>query len=114
MTVMVAYNKVNGVYCANNYDLLVKILRQEWGFEGLVMSDWDSMKANREDPYIPETGNVLKASMAQCDLICPGRPDQIQTLLLGLEKGEVSRDDVKRCASRVLRMIRKNTVLESE
>lgn len=111
MTVMAAYNKVNGVYCTNNYDLLVKILRQEWGFEGMVMSDWDSMKANRENPMIPETGNVLLAAHAQCDLVCPGRPDQIQALRQGLAEGIVNRDDVKRCASRVLRMIRKNTVL---
>lgn len=50
MTVVVVYNKVNGVYCTNNYDLLVKILRQEWGFEGVVMSDWDSMKAQTRLP----------------------------------------------------------------
>ncbi len=114
MTVMAAYNKVNGVYCTNNYDLLVKILRQEWGFKGMVMSDWDSMKADRNDPTIPATSNVLKAMGAQCDLICPGRPDQVETLKKGLESGEVSRDDMVRCASRVLRMVRKNTVIKSK
>lgn len=81
---MAAHNKVNGVYCTSNYDLLVKILRQEWGFEGMVMSDWDSMKAQRENPMEPLSSNVLKASAAQCDLICPGRPDQITALLQGL------------------------------
>ncbi|MCR4587746.1 MAG: hypothetical protein K5682_05005 [Lachnospiraceae bacterium] len=91
----------------------MKILRQEWGFEGMVMSDWDSMKAAREDCMKAATGDVLKAMGAQCDLICPGRPDQIQALKTALETGAVSRDDMKRCASRVLRMIRTNTVLES-
>lgn len=114
MTVMAAYNMVNGVYCTNNYDLLVKILRQEWGFEGMVMSDWDSMKANRDDPMTPATSDVLKAPMAQCDLICPGRPDQIIALKTALEQNLVDRNDIKRCATRVLRMIRKNTVLESK
>ncbi len=114
MTVMAAYNKVNGVYCTNNYDLLVKILRQEWGFEGMVMSDWDSMKADREDCMKAATGDVLKAMAAQCDLICPGRADQIQALNTALETGLVSRDDMRRSASRVLRMVRQNTVLKSK
>ena len=114
MTVMAAYNKINGVYCTNNYDLLVKILRQEWGFEGMVMSDWDSMKADPADCMKPATGDVLKAMGAQCDLICPGRPDQVKALTEALDKGLVKRDDMVRCASRVLRMVRKNTVLESK
>ena len=114
MTVMAAYNKINGVYCTNNYDLLVKILRNEWGFEGLVMSDWDSMKADPADPVKPHSSDVQKAQAAQCDLVCPGRPDQIQTLLKGLETGAVSRNDLKRSAVRILKMIRSNTVLESK
>lgn len=95
-TVMVAYNKVNGVYCVNNYDLLVKVLRNEWGFQGLVMSDWDSMKADRSDPVKPLSGDVQKAPSAQCDLICHGRPDQREALLNGLASGAVAIEDVKR------------------
>ncbi len=114
MTVMAAYNKINGVYCTNNYDLLVKVLRNEWGFRGLVMSDWDSMKAQPENPAIPLSGDVLKAHAAQCDLVCPGRPDQHEALMNGLKTGAVSRADLKRCAVRILKMIRGNTALESK
>lgn len=113
-TVMAAYNKINGTYCTNNYDLLVKILRMEWGFKGMVMSDWDSMKAKSNNPSVAETGDVLKAMHAQCDLVCPGRKDQEEALMKGLSEGIVNRDDIKRCASRVLRLIRQNTVLESK
>ena len=113
MTVMAAYNKINGVYCTNNYDLLVKVLRNEWGFEGLVMSDWDSMKASREDSTKPATGDVQKALEAQCDLIMPGRPDQCEALQKGFNSGVVKLKDLRRSASRVLEMIRRNTVLES-
>lgn len=111
MTVMAAYNKVNGVYCTNNYDLLVKVLRNEWGFAGMVMSDWDSMKASHEDCTVPLSGDVQKASAAQCDLIMPGRPDQLEALKKGVETGAVRVDDLRTCAARVLGMIRKNTVL---
>lgn len=113
MTVMAAYNKINGIYCTNNYDLLVRVLRNEWGFEGLVMSDWDSMKASRDDCTIPATGDVWKAAAAQCDLIMPGRPDQVEALEKGVVDGTVKIEDLRRSAARVLNMIRQNTVLES-
>lgn len=111
MTVMAAYNKINGVYCTNNYDLLVKVLRNEWGFEGLVMSDWDSMKAERTDCTKPASGDVQKAHAAQCDLVMPGRDDQVEALLAGLESGTVKLEDLKRSASRILKMIRANTII---
>ncbi|MBR2670658.1 MAG: hypothetical protein IKE27_00485 [Oscillospiraceae bacterium] len=110
---MAAYNKINGVYCTNNYDLPVKALRNEWGFDGMVMPDWDSMKASRDDCTVPASGDVQKAPAAQCDLIIPGRPDQIDALIKGIESGKVNIEDVRRSAARILRMIRKNTILES-
>lgn len=108
-TVMAAYNKVNGVYCTNNYDLLVKVLRCEWGFDGLVMSDWDAMKADPADCTKPASGDVQKAHAAQCDLVMPGRPDQVEALLRGLEAGIVSEHDLRRSAARILKLIRENT-----
>ena len=113
MTVMAAYNRINGLHCVNHYDLLVKVLRNEWGYTGLVMSDWDSMKADPQDCLKPMTGDVQKAHSAQCDLVCPGREDQHQALLQGLKDGTVKRHDLERSAVRVLRMLRKNTVLKS-
>ncbi len=47
LTIMAAYNKINGVYACENHDLLTKLLRHEWGFEGIVISDWDGVQHRR-------------------------------------------------------------------
>ncbi|MEN1990527.1 glycoside hydrolase family 3 C-terminal domain-containing protein [Paenibacillus hubeiensis] len=60
VTVMCAYNKVNGVYCAENHHLLTEVLRNEWGFDGLVVSDWGAVSDRVEG---------IKAGM---DLEMPG------------------------------------------
>ena len=111
MTVMAAYNKVNGVYCTNNHDLLVKVLRCEWDFDGLVMSDWDALTVDRADRTQAATGDILKAHAAQCDLVMPGREDQVEALQRGLESGSVDIHDLRCSAARILNMIRQNTIL---
>lgn len=109
MTVMASYNKVNGLHVVNNYDLLAKVLRNEWGFRNTVISDWDSMKVNAKEPEVPLTGDVQKAQANQMDLVCPGRDDQKVAVLNGLKSGKVKRSDLERSATRILRMIRANT-----
>ena len=106
-TVMVSYNKVNGCHVVNIYDLLAKVLRNEWNFKGVVISDWDSIRADPKNPEILLSGDVKKAHSSQLDLVCPGRKDQIEVLLNGLEKGEVKRGDLERSATRILTLIRK-------
>lgn len=113
LTVMASYNKVNGLHVVNNYDFLVSVLRNEWGFDGLVMSDWDSMKADKTNPELPLTGDVKKTFKAGLDLVCPGRDDQHLALLNGLKKGEVDRADLERAGERVIKLIRKNSVIAS-
>jgi beta-glucosidase len=61
-SVMTAYNKVNGVYCGEQPDLISGILRGEWGFDGLVMSDWFG------------THSTAPAALAGLDLEMPGPP----------------------------------------
>jgi len=90
MTVMAAYNMINGTYCTNNAELLISILRNKWGFRGMVMSDWDAMKADRADCMKAATGDVLKAHHAQCDLVVPGRPDQVEALVKGTEQAAIT------------------------
>ncbi len=110
VTVMASYNKINGVYATNSYDLLVKVLRNEWGYQGLVMSDWHAMKCQPKDPFTPLSSDVQKCHAAQCDLVMPGRPDQREALLAGLADGSVNIGDLRRSAMRILNVIRKNSV----
>ncbi len=113
-TVMAAYNKINGVYCTNNYDLLVKVLRNEWGYRGLVMSDWHAMKCQSGDALTPLSADVQKCHAAQCDLVMPGRPDQKEALLSGLGDGSVNIADLRRSAGRILKLIAGNSSLKCQ
>lgn len=96
-TVMSSYNLINHVYTANSRDLLTDILRCEWGFQGLVMTDWGSTNEKAARPALcPIAGN---------DLIMPGSDFDRTHLLEALEAGTLSPETVRTCACRVLRMM---------
>ncbi len=95
--VMSSYNKVNGIYVNNSYDLLTKVLRNEFGFDGLVMTDWFATGK--------ELGNEAKAIAAGNDLIMPGTKGANKAIYEGLKKGLVSKQDIRRCAANVLKGI---------
>lgn len=94
---MSSYNKINGTYSPNCGELLNDVLRCEWGFDGLVMTDWFS------------TGNGLGtndgAIKAGNDLIMPGMPANTKEILNGLKNGTISEADLRRSAGRIVRQI---------
>ena len=87
----VAYNKINGVFAATNFDLLNCILRGEWGFDGMVMTDWNNAAVPKDHPIC---GN---------DLIMPGC--HRSKILDGLKDGSLPKADAQACAVRILRTI---------
>ena len=92
-TVMSSYNKINGEYASESRSLLTTILREEWGFKGLVMTDWFGGK---NAPAQIHAGN---------DLLMPGRPDQEQAILKAIENGQLSIDDVDTDVTRLLHLV---------
>ena len=92
-TVMSAYNKVNSVYAQGNKDLLTTILRDEWGFKGIVMTDWIGKRADLPVRQEVEAGN---------DLLMPGYPAQVQDIVDDVKAGRL---DIKWVDQNVRRML---------
>ena len=95
--VMSSYNKINGVYTANCRDILTLVLRDEWGFEGLVMSDWYSTGKGLAKPEL--------AIAAGNDLVMPGGGADKKAILKGLKKGTLAEKDLKLSAARIVRQL---------
>ena len=94
---MTSYNKVNGVYANNSYDLLTKVLRNEWGFDGVVMTDWFATGK--------DVGSHTAAIEAGNDLIMPGGKGVVRELKKKLKTGELDKTSLRRCAANVIRGI---------
>ena len=95
--VMTSYNKINGVYAPNSYDLCTVALRQEWGFDGVVMTDWYSTGRRK--------GHNALAIAAGNDLIMPGGGYFKRQIRWGLRTGKVSRKQLRTCCGNVVRAI---------
>ena len=93
-TVMCAYNRINGVCCSENRWLLTDVLRAEWGFDGLVMTDWGAMH---------DRAASLKAGL---DLEMPGDTAICRRWILdGIKDGSLPMEDLDKAARNVLRLV---------
>ncbi len=92
-TVMSSYNYVNGVYSMENRELLTTILRDEWGYEGMVVTDWIGKR------------NTVAQVHAGNDLLEPGMPVQTEEIIEAVKSGKLSMEDVDTNVRRVLQYI---------
>ena len=95
-TVMASYNQVNGEYSMGNHDLLTKILRDDWGYKGIVMTDWIGIREGLETISEVHAGN---------DLMEPGQPAQVEEIIKGVKEGKLAIADVDRNVRRMLEYI---------
>ena len=89
-SIMSSYNQLNGAYASINKDLLTGILRDEWGYEGAVMSDWGS------------AGAIEDKVNAQNDLKMPGDKDDAKNMLAGIKNGKVDMEALDKCCEHIL------------
>ena len=92
-TVMSSYNKLNGTYTSEEYDLLTTILRKEWGFKGMVMTDWFGGK------------DAVAQMKAGNDLLMPGTADQKKAITDAVNNGTLSIKIVDENAARIVNYI---------
>ena len=95
-TLMSSYNRINGQWAQGSHDLLTKILRDDWGFRGIVMTDWIGKRDGLPVAQQVEAGN---------DLLTPGYPDQAQDIVAAVKNGTLDIKDVDRNVRRMLEYI---------
>jgi beta-glucosidase len=95
-TVMSSYNRINGEYAMCNHDLLTKVLRDDWGYQGIVITDWIGIR-----PLLPTVREVQAGN----DIMMPGQRAQVQDIINGVKNGTLAMADVDRNVRRILEYI---------
>ena len=108
LSIMTSYNLINGTHTANNYDLIQSVLRDEWGFEGVVMTDWCTTQDVAADKGFGKPGEYHESSSAECmrvgnDWIMPGCQKDVDIILDAVENGKLSVADLQFCTMNVLK-----------
>lgn len=105
-TVMSSYNSINGSFTSERKDLLTTILRNEWGFKGIVMSDWFGGYNGFMSPFAKDAvSNVTQQLSAGNDLLMPGMPSQKQAILDNMKSGKLSAAVVNEDLTRILELV---------
>lgn len=100
-TVMAAYNRLHGAHCTESTPLLTKILRDDWGFAGVVISDWLAVQS------------TAPSVAAGCDLEMPGPPRHYGAKIVdAVKRGELAESAVDACVLRILTLLERAGVLD--
>lgn len=98
VSIMTSYNLINGIHAANSKDLCMTVARKEWGFDGAIMSDWNTT--------VPENGSVpWKCVAAGNDIIMPGNPDDDKNIRQAYKEGKLTEEEIRNCAGHLAVMI---------
>ncbi|MGO4819498.1 glycoside hydrolase family 3 N-terminal domain-containing protein [Flavobacterium sp. W22_SRS_FP1] len=113
-TVMSSYNFLNGTYTSARKDLLTTVLRDEWGFKGLVMTDWfggyNGFGAIRDKDAVSDVVKQLKAGN---DLLMPGLPAQKNAIVTNIKNSTLSKEDIDINLTRVLELVMRSPAMSN-
>lgn len=95
MAIMTSYNLINGVHAANSKDLCTKVARQEWGFAGIIMTDWTTTtpQGGSKSWLCVQAGN---------DLIMPGTTEDYEDIRRALRENRLKKEELQSCACRMI------------
>lgn len=96
--IMTSFNKVNGTFAGGSRDLCTHILREEWGFRGVVVTDWGDMDIVVDGADAVAAGN---------DVVMPGGPPVIEQILRGLQEGRLTREELITAVSNLLYTVKR-------
>ena len=99
MSIMTSYNMINGVHAANSYDLCTMAARQEWGFAGVIMTDWTT--TNNSTAGVCTASGCMRAGN---DLVMPGAEEDHADVRRALEEGTLTLERLRRCAGNTIRV----------
>lgn len=106
MCIMTSYNLINGVHAANCYDTCTVAAREEWGFSGVIMSDWTTT--------LPEAGSIPHLCVkAGNDLIMPGMQGDYDEIVKAYDSGQLSDEEIRACAARLVSVIWRTSAYEN-
>lgn len=98
--IMTSYNLINGIHSANHYGLCTEVARNEWGFEGVIMSDWNTT--------VPRDGSIAwKCADAGNDIIMPGNMNDDRNIRQAYAEGKISGEKIRECAGRIIALAEK-------
>ncbi len=105
MAIMTSYNKINGVHAANCQDLCIVAAREEWDFQGIIMTDWTTT--------YPAGGSISwECIAAGNDLIMPGYAGDFENIREALQSGKLGREELKDCVRRLITVIYQTLAFE--
>ena len=111
--IMTSYNSVNGFWSASNYDLTYEILRKEWGFENIVMTDWWARcNVNQGEWGNTNRLDVMVRSQNDLYMVSPDALVKSGSVLTGLDKGTVTRGQLQQCVKRILEWVLKTNTFK--
>ncbi len=106
MSIMTSYNLINGIRTANSFDLCTTVARNEWDFQGLIMTDWGTTTIGGSDAW--------KCAPVGNDLIMPGVEADITNIRQALSNGNLDRNDLKDSVRRILRVLYQTLAFEDD